>query len=80
MEHIPVKFQYQNKTFVGHFSRVAGTGDGAQFHLMDSRNFYCGRLRYNSFLNSWVFDESSPGDKLSALVDFFADYITCWYQ
>ena len=71
MENIPVTFECNGKTFSGLLAQVAGSGGNSVFHLMDNKNFYCGRLRYSDFIKDWVFD---PTRKLKSWNDFHKDF------
>ena len=55
LNHIPITFEYNGEKFTGSFGKVMGAGSTSMFHLTIDR-FYCGRLRYNDFLQTWVFD------------------------
>ena len=79
MERIPINFDQHGKKFIGYFSKVAGAGASSMFHLMDSKNFYCGRLRYSDHCH-WVFDAGPKDQTLVALAEFFGDYLIAWHQ
>ena len=80
MEDIPVTFECNGKSFSGQLAQVAGAGGNAVFHLMDNKNFYCGRLRYSDFIKDWVFDPTPKTKDLEQQADYFGDVVTAWYQ
>ena len=80
MENIPVTFECNGKTFSGRLTQVAGAGGNSVFHLMDSKNFYCGRLRCSDFIKDWVFDPTPKTKDLEQQADYFGDVVTAWYQ
>lgn len=76
MEKIPITFEHHGKTYSGYFGKVAGGGDSSTWHLYDDKNYYLGRLRISSFNHEWVFDESSPADRLSGLANYFGNFVS----
>ena len=80
MENIPVTFECNGKTFYGQLVQVAGAGGNSVFHLMNSKNFYCGRLRFSESVKDWVFDPTPKTIDLEQQVDYFGDVVTAWYQ
>ena len=80
MENIPVTFERDGNPYSGQLAQVAGAGGNSVFHLMDSKNFYCGRLRYSDFVKDWVFDPTPKTKELEQQADYFGDVVTAWYQ
>jgi len=80
MENIPVTFECNGKTFSGQLAQVAGAGGNSVFHLMDSKNFYCGRLRYSDFIRDWVFDPTPKTKEFKQQADYFGDVVIAWYS
>lgn len=75
-EEIPVTFTYQGKEYKGSFSRVAGGGSTALFHLtVDKRHW--GQLFYGR--DKWFFF-SNPMPELSELAEEFGMVVMGWYQ
>jgi hypothetical protein len=80
MESIPVTFECDGRNYIGLLCQVAGAGGTAVFHLMDNRNFYCGRLRYSDFTKGWVFDGTPKTLALERQADYLGDVVIAWYQ
>ena len=78
LEQIPISFEHHGKRYKGHFSKVAGAGSTAVFHLMDDKNFYLGRLRMVQ--NKWVFDATPKTKDLVELTEYFGQVVTAWYE
>lgn len=76
---IPVTFTYKGKQYHGEFSRVAGSGSNAMFHLTVDRYFW-GRLRLSEFDNKWYFDAPPKMEELEQLANEFGDLIVAWYE
>ena len=75
MNQIPIRFEHLGRQYTGKFGIVMGGGHTSTFHLMDSNNYYLGRLRYSEFLKGWAFDPTPKAQELEELGDYFGDYI-----
>ena len=73
-------FECNGKTFSDQLTQVAGAGGNSVFHLMDSRNFYSGRLRYSDFIKDWVFDPTPKTQEVEQQANYFGDVVTAWYE
>jgi hypothetical protein len=80
MENIPVSFEIEGKNCNGRLVQVAGAGGNSVFHLMDNKNFYCGRLRYSDFIKDWVFDPTPKTQELEKQAYYFGDVVMAWYE
>ena len=77
LKNIPITFEYKSEKFIGSFGKVMGAGNTSVFHLTIDR-FYSGRLRYNEFLQKWVFDPTPKDEGWKELADYFEYYIIAW--
>ncbi|MDE3250397.1 MAG: hypothetical protein KGO82_17170 [Bacteroidota bacterium] len=67
---IPLSFEWNGKTFVGHLAPLSGAAEAAAWHLYDTGNFYRGML--HQVEGRWVFH---PGpNKINAGMERMAEY------
>jgi hypothetical protein len=73
MDPIPINFNHNGTKYTDcYFTRIAGSGQAAIWHLHDNDNYYLGKLRYT---NQWVFDANKKSTGIDQLGEFFGEFV-----
>jgi hypothetical protein len=77
MNQVPIKFEFEGRTYNGEFSMPNGMGSIGNHWSLMINHYYYGTFHYSEGMQQWYFD--SPSRQFKGMGPFFEFYMVSWF-